>query len=228
MKFIAWTVGALFAVWLVAFVGIKIYDLGCVASPSICIAETGIWLRKLVLLEWASKWQTLISGLCALLAGGFVLLAAKAQIRDSHAKHISEQRKKITSDIFNAFHSIVQLGPIWKAPFEEKTAYVEQAIEMTKVINHFCAELTLDINFTLFQLRINNRNFNDENKAYILCYTQLLGRLSSTVDSHPGYPERVLPSELRLDYDDMAKELADFGLSIEGLDRIKKYCLPRS
>ncbi len=228
MKFIAWAVGALFAVWLTAFVGIKIYDLGCVASPTVCVDETGIWLRKLVLLEWTSKWQTLISGLCALFAGGFVLFAAKAQIKDNNAKLVSEERKKLYSDVFDAFHAIVQLGPIWHKPHEEKTIYVERALDAVRNLSHCCAELTLDLTYCLFQLRIDNKNFNDENKAYILCYNYVLGRLSTVMDKQTGLPKRVLPSEFLVDYDQLADDLREMELSIEGLDRIKKYCLPRS
>ncbi len=91
MKLLGWALGALFAVWLTAFVGIKIYDLGCAADPYACVTETLIWLRKLVLLEWASKWQTLIAGICALFAGAFVMFAAN---RTAHFARVNDQEAR--------------------------------------------------------------------------------------------------------------------------------------
>ncbi|RLL71690.1 hypothetical protein D8666_19695 [Ochrobactrum soli] len=76
MKKIAWAAGVLFAVWLTAFIWIKWSDLGCSQDWTVCAHETGIWFRKLVLLEWASKWQALIAGIGALLGGAFVIIAA--------------------------------------------------------------------------------------------------------------------------------------------------------
>lgn len=160
------------------------------------------------------------------MAGGFVLFAAKLQILNEHNKLISLQRQKTNSDIFNAFHSIVQLGPIWKVEFKEKTVYVEKSIESIRSLNYICGELTLDILYTLFQLRISDKNFNNENKAYMLCYTNLLGLLSQALDKQKGYPKMIFSSELQLDYRSIDHELQDHGLSIDGLDRIKKYCDP--
>ncbi len=95
MKFIAWALGALFAVWIVAFFGIKIYDLGCLDSPSICVVETGIWLRKLVLLEWASKWQTLLAGIFVLSGGAATILAARIEMQFNVSKERNQKNDTI-------------------------------------------------------------------------------------------------------------------------------------
>ncbi|GAA5543794.1 hypothetical protein [Brucella sp. NBRC 113783] len=83
MKILAWAAGVLFAIWLTAFTLIKWSDLGCSQDWTICAHETGIWFRKLVLLEWASKWQPLLAGVCAVLGGAFVLVGAREQVRGS-------------------------------------------------------------------------------------------------------------------------------------------------
>lgn len=95
MKLIAWALGTLFAVWLAAFVGIKIYDLNCVANPSVCFTETGIWLRKFVLLEWASKWQTLLAGIFVLSGGISTIFAARLEIKFSESKEFRQKRDEI-------------------------------------------------------------------------------------------------------------------------------------
>ncbi|WP_146113598.1 hypothetical protein [Brucella pituitosa] len=82
MKIIAWALGVLFTVWLTAFTWFKGAELGCAQDLTICAHATGAWFRKLVLLEWASKWQTLLAGIAAILAGAFVILAAKISARD--------------------------------------------------------------------------------------------------------------------------------------------------
>lgn len=100
MKLLGWGLAVLLAVWLAAFVGIKLYDLGCVASPSICFAETGIWLRKLVLLEWASKWQTLLAGIGAVVGGAFVLFAAKIQIEHQRALEETNKIEEVVNSLY--------------------------------------------------------------------------------------------------------------------------------
>lgn len=226
MKLLGWLFGLFFAVWFVAFVSIKVYDLECVSDPSICLFETGVWFRKLVLLGWVSNWQTLISGFCAVAAGGFVLIAANNQIQYNRNILQDERRSQIQADIFNAFQAVVKLGPIWNNPFDEKTIYVEQAIETVRNLNNCCAELALDITHCLFQLRLSNENYNDLNKTYILCYTYILGNLTDIVESQKGLPRRLLPSELKVNYRNLSEDVQGFGFSIEKLSKIKKYCEP--
>jgi len=91
MKLMAWVLGILFAVWLIAFTCFKFADLGCAQDWTICAHETGVWLRKLVLLEWASKWQTLIAGICALVAGAFVMFAAN---RTAHFARVTDHEAR--------------------------------------------------------------------------------------------------------------------------------------
>lgn len=224
MKLIAWAFGTLFAVWLAAFVSIKVYDLGCVNEPSICLSETGVWFRKLVLLEWASKWQTLISGVCAVAAGGFVLIAAKYQIDDNRTRLANEKRRQTYSDIFVAFQSIVHLGPMWTVPHAEKVIYVEKAIESVRALNHCCAELTLDINHCLFQLRKGPENFNKSNKAYLMMYTYILAQLSNIVDSDHWNLSRVSPTDLQLEQKELEIALNGTGVSLAELPKLLRYC----
>lgn len=97
MKLLGWGVAFLFAVWLIAFTWIKWSDLGCSQDWTICVQETGIWFRKLVLLEWASKWQPLLAGIFALSGGAATIMAVKMQAKINEAKDFKQKRDDIIS-----------------------------------------------------------------------------------------------------------------------------------
>ncbi len=114
MKFIAWAVGALFAVWLVAFTWIKWSDLGCSQDWTICAHETGIWFRKLVLLEWASKWQTLIAGALAVTGGLATIWSAKITLSSQQESAKAREHAQLIADISyvaELFRRLSLIGP---------------------------------------------------------------------------------------------------------------------
>ncbi len=142
MKFIAWAVGTLFVVWLTAFVGIKIYDLGCVASPTVCVAETGIWLRKLILLEWASKWQALIAGIGAVAGGAFVLFAAKIQIEHQRQHLEQEQLNEVVTSLFLISNFFYRACNEYKARRGDSLALVVRAETLAPTVTKCSPTLT--------------------------------------------------------------------------------------
>ncbi|UKK94966.1 hypothetical protein L7D45_14530 [Brucella pseudogrignonensis] len=178
MKLIAWALGTLFAVWLAAFVGIKIYDLNCVANPSVCFTETGIWLRKFVLLEWASKWQTLLGGLAAVLAGTFVLFATRMQLSEARRNAIIELNQQLSHEMYLSFQALQAVGRSWQLTLEQRQIYIDQAIASMRAVTRCCPQLATEIIAILTRLRNMGTTYSND-AAILQAYSMVVATVAN-------------------------------------------------
>lgn len=146
MKLLGWGLAVLLAVWLAAFVGIKIYDLDCIANPSGCFAEAGIWLRKLVLLEWVSKWQTLIAGALAVTGGLATIWSAKITLSAQQEFAKAREHAQLIADISyvaELFRRLSLIGP--GKQLEDELSRWDNVPDRVLTFTSFSPKLSIDI-----------------------------------------------------------------------------------
>lgn len=223
MKIIVWVLGVAFAAWLLAFIGIKVYDLGCVSNPSVCVVETGIWLRKLVLLEWASKWQTLLAGVGAVAGGAFVLLSTSLQLTHVRSKEIIAQNRSLSHELYIAFQALLTVGRTWQLTTSERIIYLDQALISMRHVTLCCPQLATELAILLSRLRITGETRSLDAallQAYSMVVVTIADKLKkSSTDIIPleSHDINMLPSVILEISDESGIDYFEFGA-------VLKYC----
>lgn|GEM_PF-3705111 len=228
MKILAWAAGVLFAVWLTAFFSIKVYDLGCVTSPSICFTETGVWLRKLVLLEWTSKWQTLISGLCALLAGALLVYATNLQLKEARNIRIATDNQRIVANFYQLFQELLEISHSRSDQPPKIIERINRAKDSIRQSTIAFPQFSTELHILLTHIVLQNGRMGNFDVAKIDAYSVIASAVAQIASTHTKPLLSMVASDVRLSrkyIDDVARRYA---LNPSDLDHFHQYCASTS
>ncbi len=223
MKLLGWRLAVLLAVWLAAFVGIKIYDLDCIANPSGCFAEAGIWLRKLVLLEWVSKWQTLLAGAGAVAGGAFVLWAAKTEISESRKDVVVRTNQQLSQEMFVAFHALLNALRSWQTTPDVRFIYLDQSTAAMASVTKCCPQLATELSVLLSRVRLTNSTSSID-AAKLHAYSVLVVTIANLIQQSTKQITPLEATDVRLNRAIIVDISDQSGIPINEFETILQYC----
>lgn len=223
MKLLGWGLAVLFAVWLTAFTWIKWSDLGCSQDWTICVHETGIWFRKLVLLEWASKWQPLLAAIAALLAGACILISTKWQISVEKRKQEKSalEEARVSCTLMNRFFFDIGLAISnndYHGPSHSKDVF-DRCVPVLAKISPDLATVSLSCLRDVSN-RVYMTSFNDNNRfvfaADCFAMSRILEHVGSNLSQQGNYAfaekSNIAPSWLKNRLESIAISEGEMGL----------------
>lgn len=223
MKLLGWALGALFVVWLTAFTWFKGAELGCAQDWTVCAHETGVWFRKLVLLEWASKWQTLLGGLAAVLAGTFVLFATRMQLSEARRNAIVELNQQLSHEIYLSFQALQAVGRSWQLTLEQRRIYIDQAIASMRAVTRCCPQLATEIIAILTRLRNVGTTYSND-AAILQAYSMVVATVANELTNEK---KSVIPyhaEDIRMSPSVVVQISDQSDISLSEFDDVLQYC----
>ncbi|WP_273772918.1 hypothetical protein [Brucella intermedia] len=225
MKIIAWAAGVLFAVWLTAFTLIKWSDLGCSQNWTICAHETGIWFRKLVLLEWASKWQTLLAGLGAVVGGAFVLWAAKTEISESRKDAIVRTNQQLSQEMFVAFQTLLKALRSWQTNPDVRSVYLDQSMTAIASITKCCPQLATELSVLLTRVRLTHSTSSID-AAKLQAYAALVVTIANILQRATRQTTPLQASDVGMNKATVVDISDKSDIPLHEFESILVYCTP--
>ncbi|NIH74440.1 hypothetical protein FHV99_001647 [Ochrobactrum sp. P20RRXII] len=229
MKRILWLVGALGTVivaWFIAFTVLKFNELDCLAKPSFCVIETGNWFRKLILLEWASKWQTLLAGICAVAGGAFVLLSTVFQISESRVNQAIEANKVLCHDLYTSFQSLIALGASWQLESEMRKPFLERAIDDLRPVTKCCPQLATEVLIILTHTKITS-SYSSVNAAKLQAYSAVIVTIAGIFEKDKGRSVPIAASEVNMRRSIVVDISDQSGIQLDAFESLLAYCTPQ-
>ncbi|NNV19429.1 MULTISPECIES: hypothetical protein [Brucella] len=223
MKLLGWALGALFAVWLTAFTYFKWADLGCAQDWTICAMETGVWFRKLVLLEWASKWQTLLGGLAAVLAGTFVLFATRMQLSEARRNAIIELNQQLSHEMYLSFQALQSVGRSWQLALEQRQIYIDQAIASMRAVTRCCPQLATEITAILTRLRNMGTTYSDD-AAILQAYSMVVATVANKLTNENKSVIPYQAEDIKMPRSEIVLISDQSDISLSEFDDVLQYC----